>query len=300
MHRRDTAVIRTAAPATPGQSVGPATPASPGATVAAASRRSTRWSTYGPVVLGTTGVVGFLALWQLFSLFGPADQKYLPPPTVVLPTFVQNFAYVSFWQALGHTLWAWLLGVVASTTGALVVGVVIGSNSFVRNATHSTIEFLRPIPAVALIPLAALLFGPRLGSELLVVVYACFWIVLIQVLYGIADQDKVALDTVRTFGMTFWQRVRHLTFPTMLPYLVTGLRLAATVALILSISVELIIGTPGLGHEVAAAQINDSPPAMYALILTSGLLGIVINAIFRFAERRVLFWHESVRAEVHA
>jgi ABC-type nitrate/sulfonate/bicarbonate transport system permease component len=129
----------------------------------------------------------------------------------------------------------------------------------------------------------------------MIIIYACFWVVFIQVLYGIADLDKVALDTARTLRMNFPQRVRYVIFPTLLPFLMTGLRLAATVALILAISVELIVGTPGLGQEVAFAQINGSAPAIYALIITSGLLGIAINTLMRLLERKALFWHESVR-----
>ena len=61
-----------------------------------------------------------------------------------------------------------------------------------------------------------------------------------------------------------------------------------------------VLGTPGLGHQVAQAQINDSPPAMFALIITTGLLGILINFVTRFIANRVLFWHASVRGEVRA
>ncbi|QXQ10060.1 ABC transporter permease [Paeniglutamicibacter sp. Y32M11] len=259
-----------------------------------AKRRGT-WLKFGPVLLGILGILGFLGLWQVVSVFGIVDPKHMPPPTVVFERFVSNFAYTQFWVAVGHTLRAWLLGVVISTVAGVLVGVAIGSSRILIRATHSTIEFLRPIPAVALIPIAALIFGPRIGTELMIIIYACFWVVLIQVFYGISDLDKVALDTARTLRMNFVQRVRYVIFPTLLPFLMTGLRLAATVALILAISVELIVGTPGLGQEVAFAQINGSAPAIYALIITSGLLGIAINMIMRFIERKTLFWHESVR-----
>lgn len=267
---------------------------------AASERRRARWNAVGPAVLGVAGILGFLLTWQLFSSFGPVNPRHLPPPTVVIPVFVQNLGLAAFWATIGQTMWAWLLGLTFSTLGGLAVGLVIGSSRFLREATHSTIEFLRPIPSVGLIPLAALLFGPRIGSELLVVIYGCFWIVLIQVLYGVADVDKVANDTVRTMRMNWLDRARFLVFPTLLPYLITGVRLAATVALILAISSELIIGTPGLGKAVAQAQLNDNPPAMFALILTAGMLGIVVNMVFRFIERKVLFWHASVRSEVAA
>lgn len=269
--------------------------ANPTLLAAPASRGSAWWPRIGPVVLGVAGVLGFLGLWQMVSTTGIVDARHMPPPTLVFEVFFQNFAYTSFWVAVGYTLRAWIIGVVVSTLAALVIGVIIGSNRFLLKATHSMIEFLRPIPAVALIPIAALLFGPRLGAELMIVIYACFWVVLIQVFYGIADLDKVAMDTSRTLQMSLAQQVRFVIFPTLLPYLMTGLRLAATVALILAISVELIVGTPGLGQEVAMAQINGSAPAIYSLILISGLMGIAINMLMRAVERKVLFWHESVR-----
>lgn len=263
-------------------------------------RRSFRWVHYGPIVLGAVGILGFLVVWQLFSVFGPVDQHHFPPPTEVLPTFFGNFAYAAFWTAIGHTMWAWFLGLLISTVGGVALALLIGSSRILREFTHTTVEFLRPIPSVALIPLAALLFGPRIGSELLVVVYGCFWIVFIQVIYGMGDVDKVADETVRTMGMRWDQRIRHLVFPTMLAYLMTGVRLAATVALILAVSAELIIGTPGLGKSVAQAQLNDNPPAMFTLIITAGVLGIVVNLVFRWIERKLLFWHPSIRKEVAA
>lgn len=258
-------------------------------------RRHASLQTIGPVTLGALGIIVFLAIWQAASTLELVNPTHMPPPTVVLERFVMNFAYADFWVAVGNTMKAWILGVVISTVLGIIFGIMFGSSKFLVKATHSTVEFFRPIPAVALIPIAALLFGPRIGTELMIIIYACFWVVLIQVFYGISDLDKVAVDTARTLGMNFMQRVRYLIFPTLLPFLMTGLRLSATIALILAISVELIVGTPGLGQEVAFAQINGSAPAIYALIITSGLLGIAINMLMRFIERKTLFWHESVR-----
>lgn len=249
----------------------------------------------GPLGLGALGAAAALVVWELFSRFSSVDSHYLPPPSKVIPQFFVNFTYLDFWNAIGLTMRAWAIGLTVAVVAAVVVGVLIGSSSFLRRATHSTIEFLRPIPAVALIPVAALIYGPELPAELLIIVYACFWLVLVQVLYGVADVDRVAHDTALTMQMNFFQRVRHLTFPTLLPYLMTGVRLAGVVALILAVGVELIIGTPGLGQKVALAQINDATVQMYALILASGVLGMVVNSAMVALEHRILFWHESVR-----
>ncbi|RDG30544.1 ABC transporter permease, partial [Streptomyces corynorhini] len=164
-------------------------------------------------------------------------------------------------------------------------------------ATASTVEFLRPIPSVALIPLAVLLYGTDLRSTLLLVVYAAFWQVLVQVVLGIQDVDPVAEETARSYGLGTWARIRHLLWPTALPYVMTGVRLAASVALILAVTAELVIGAPGLGARIAVAQTSQAVPEMYALVVVAGLLGLLINLGARLVERRALFWHQSVRGE---
>jgi ABC-type nitrate/sulfonate/bicarbonate transport system permease component len=195
---------------------------------------------------------------------------------------------------------SWALGLGLATLAGCALGFVIGSSEFLRGATHSTIEFLRPIPSVALIPLAVLLFGTRMGSALMLIVYASFWQVLLQVLYGVADVDTVANDVAKSYGLRRLARLRHLVWPTTLPYLMTGVRLAAAVALILAITAELVIGSPGLGKEIALTESGGAVVEMYSLIVATGLIGVLINLAMRAVERRVLVWHPSIRSEAHA
>lgn len=248
-------------------------------------------------VLGLAGTLIFLLLWELVPALGLVPARYLPPPSETLGIFFRNLTFSSFWVAVWETLKGWGIGLAIATVAAVVLGLVIGGSSFLKKFTHSTIEFLRPVPSVALIPLAVLLFGLDIESKLLLIVYASFWQVLIQVLYGVADVDPVAQNTARSFGLGYLARVRHVVWPTVLPYLMTGLRLGAAVALILSVTAELIIGNPGLGKEIALAQSGGATAPMYALVLATGFLGVIINMVFRTIERRVLSWHSSVRAE---
>lgn len=249
-------------------------------------------------VLGLIGVVIFLGIWELLPILGIVKAKYLPPASEVIAALFKDLGLTAFWVAVGDTMLAWGIGLAIAVVLALVLGLVIGMSPFLRKATNSTIEFLRPIPSVALIPLAVLLYGMKIESSLLLIVYACFWQVLIQVLYGVADVDNVAMQTAKSYGFSYFQRVRDVVFPTMLPYLVTGVRLAASVALILAITAELLIGSPGLGNEIALAQSGGAISGMYALILATGFLGVAINAVTRVVEKKVLAWHPSVRGEV--
>jgi ABC-type nitrate/sulfonate/bicarbonate transport system permease component len=249
-------------------------------------------------LLGLVGILGFLAIWEAVSRLGVVDPRYLPPASEVLTVAVQNLADPRFWEAVRRTMTGWGLGLMIATLAALALGMVIGSSRFLREFTHSTIEFLRPIPSVALIPLAVLLYGTSLRSTLLLVVYAAFWQILIQVLYGVVDVDPVANDTARSFGMRRLSRIRHVVWPTALPYVMTGLRLGAAVALILAVTAELVIGGGGLGQRIALTQSGGAYPQMYALVLATGMIGVAINLVMRRVERRVLSWHISVRGEV--
>ncbi|WP_367319632.1 ABC transporter permease [Streptomyces sp. HUAS ZL42] len=250
------------------------------------------------VALGAAGLAAFLALGEAVPRLGLVKEAYFPPTTRVADALAGELADGAFWTALGDTLTGWALGLAIAAGAGIVVGVVVSVVPYLREATASTIEFLRPIPSVALIPLAVLLYGTQLRSVLLLVVYASFWQILIQVLYGVQDVDPVAEETARSYGLGTWARIRHVLWPTALPYVMTGVRLAAAVALILAITAELVIGAPGLGARIAVAQTSQAVPEMYALILVTGLLGLLINVGARTVERRALAWHQSVRGEV--
>ncbi|GGI70410.1 ABC transporter permease [Pseudarthrobacter scleromae] len=249
-------------------------------------------------LLGILGIIGFLGTWELIPRLGLIDERFLPPASEVIAALVVDFGLTAFWVAVGETMKAWFLGLLMAVAAAVLLGFIIGSSDFLRKATNSTIEFLRPIPSVALIPLAVLLFGVKIESSLLLIVYASFWQVLIQVLYGVADVDMVANNTAKTYGLGRLARIRYVVFPTALPYLMTGVRLAAAVALVLAITAELVIGSPGLGREIALAQSGGAISGMYALVLATGLIGVLINMLMRQIEKRILGWHSSIRSEV--
>jgi ABC-type nitrate/sulfonate/bicarbonate transport system permease component len=251
----------------------------------------------GLALYGLAGFATLLLLIEVLPRIGVVSPQYLPPTSRIATALADEASTGRFWSAVGDTLIGWALGLAIAVVAGVVIGVIIGSVPALRALTASTVEFLRPIPSVALIPLAVLLYGTDLESTLLLVVYAAFWQVLVQVLYGVADVDPVADETARSYRLGPWARVRYLLWPTALPYVFTGVRLAAAVALVLAVTAELIIGAPGLGAEIGVAQSSQAIPAMYALVVVTGLIGVVINVGARLAERRLLSWHQSVRGE---
>ena len=246
---------------------------------------------------GLGGLVGFALLLEILPRIGIVSPNYLPPFSEIMVALFKETTTAVFWMALSDTLEAWAIGLVISIVAGVVIGIAIGSSRLLRSLTHSTIEFLRPIPSVALIPLAVLLFGSRIQSTLVLVVYASFWQVLIQVLYGVQDVDPVARETARCYGLGAWAQIRYVTWPTTLPYLMTGIRLAAAVALILAITSEVAIDTQGLGKEISDTESGGAVAIMYAYVIVAGIIGVVVNLGARALERRVLAWHSSVRVD---
>jgi ABC-type nitrate/sulfonate/bicarbonate transport system permease component len=254
-----------------------------------------------PALLGLAGLVGFAGLLELLPRLGVLPAEYFPPTSVIAAALRDEAARPGFWPAVAGTAVTWLTGLGLAVVAGVVLGVAIGSVPVLRAATASTIEFLRPIPSVALLPLAVVLFSAPVRSILLLVVYASFWPVLIQVLHGVSDVDPVARETAASYRLSRWQRALRLVWPTTLPYAMTGLRLSASIALVLTITGELLIGgTTGLGEELSIARTSNAVALMYALVVVCGVIGTAANALTRVAERAVLAWHPSVRSELAA
>jgi len=117
----------------------------------------------------------------------------------------------------------------------------------------------------------------------------------LQMLYGLNDIDTVARDTARSFRFSRWGFIRHVAWPTLLPFLFTGMRLAAAMALVLAVTAEMVIGSHGLGRGIVVAQSSNATAEAYALVLVAGLMGVAINLAARVIETKILSWHPSVR-----
>lgn len=248
-------------------------------------------------VFGAAGIVSALLLLEFLPRLGVLDARFVPPFSEMITAIAADVTSASLWVALGETASAWGFGLLISAVAGIVLGIAIGSSQFLREYTSSTIEFLRPVPSVALIPVAVMLLGTGVASTVFLVFGAAFWPVLIQVLAGVQDVDPVAEDTARSYRYRRLTRIRTVVWPTALPYVMTGLRLAASVALILTITGELLISGDGIGGLISVARESEAVASMYAYVIVAGALGVLVNLLARWVEKRTLFWHSSIRME---
>lgn len=221
----------------------------------------------------------------------------VPPPSTVGPEVVRRLLSMDTWSLVLATAQGWFVGLGAAALVGATVGVVIGSFRLLDRLLSGVLELVRPVPSVALIPLCVIVLGVGMETKYVLVFIGSLWPIVNHTSLGVRGVDVVATDVCRAYGLTAVGRLRHIVLPTAAAEFLTGLRVSAAIALIVAITVELIVGVPGLGQSVNLAQQNGDSVGMWSGIVIIGALGTVLNAGFLWLERRVLHWHASQRME---
>ncbi|CAN5297503.1 ABC transporter permease subunit [soil metagenome] len=259
-------------------------------------RSRTRTIAIGRVIL----FASILGAWAAGTASGFISPYVLPGPVAVFQALGASAISPELWIALGNTLGSWILGLAIAFVGGNILGLAIGSSRLAVVLTRSTIDLLRCVPAVTLVPLALLLYGTSINMKLMLIVYGAIWEVIVQAIYASKQIDKVADATMRVYGVRGALRVRALLLPSAAPFIVTGFRVAAVVAFLLCLGSEVIGGAPGLGSELEAAHADGYFAGMWAYIIVAATFGVVLNIVLGSFDRRILRGHPGYRAEVPA
>jgi len=247
-------------------------------------------------VLGFVGSLGVLlaliALWALLSGSGWISKAFLPSPSATLGSLVSGLAggdLATYTLATLGRMWsAWLL---ASALG-VALGVLIGSSRRARAWLAPTLEFLRPLPASAVMPLAIALFGLSGSMVLAVVAFGAMWPVLLATLHGLAGVHERLREVAQSLELGRAAFVWKIGLPNAMPDILAGMRLAMTVALIVSVVGEMIASQPGLGQAILLAARSFQASELYAGIALLGTLGFASNALIALAQQRLLRWQQ--------
>ena len=261
-----------------------------------AAARLARRATGSAPVRGTVGSLLALASWETAARTGTVDARLLPPPSDVLPRATELLADQLFLRdALAATVLAWLAGLTIAAAIAIPLGAVLGAAPAVERAVRPVIEVLRPIPAVALLPVVILAFGIDARARTVLVAFAATWPILLNTVAGVRACEPELLDIARVHGHSPVSILARVRLPAAAPLIATGLRISASIALIATISLELVTGTDdGLGgylYLVAAG--GDSTATALAVAVLAGLLGLAINTAATVAERGAFSWRPS-------
>jgi ABC-type nitrate/sulfonate/bicarbonate transport system permease component len=249
--------------------------------------------------LGSAAVLATLiALWWVASSAGWVSRVFLPSPQATLASLAEGLnlsgrgdgALLAFTLAtVARMLEGWLL---ASLFGVLL-GAAIGVSPAVRAWVQPTLEFIRPLPASALLPLAISIFGLNPGMVLFVVAFGAMWPVLLATVHGFANVEPRLAEVARCLQMPRAAFVWKIGLPNALPDILAGMRLSMTISLIVAVVGEMIASQSGLGQAILLAARAFRASELFAGIVLLGLIGFTSNALLTLAERKLLRWQRA-------
>lgn len=243
-------------------------------------------------VVSITVVLGLL---ELAGRSGLLSRNSFPLVSEVCLRLLQDAGTEVFWQRVGQTVSQAGAGLAIGTVLAVPIGILLGRLEWLDDALRPVVEFLRPIPSVAILPLVILKVGIGFRGAVLLSGISCFWMVLVLTIRGARAVDPVARQAMTAFGLPRSAQIRHLVLPSATPFITTGIRIAASVSLIVVITAELLGGMPGLGKAVNVSLQAADRTGMYSYTVAAGLLGFLTNAVLLRLEDGLLRWHPSRR-----
>jgi ABC-type nitrate/sulfonate/bicarbonate transport system permease component len=251
--------------------------------------RLSRWQE--PVLVA----IVVLGLAEALIRSGLITSSQLPPPSVIAQAFFEDIQHAEVWQALESTMVAWAIGLAGVIIIGVPLGMALGMNKTVYGSTQPTLEFVRTVPSIAALPLLILLLGISLRLAVVMVLAGALWPVLIQTMYGVQDVDPAAKDVGRAYGLGRVRLFTRIVLPSSFPYIATGIRLAAVIGLLLSVSASLLAGGEGIGYLITKAMYSNNPGLIYARIALTGIAGLLVSLSVTYMEKKLLFWHPSQR-----
>ncbi|MPZ60299.1 MAG: ABC transporter permease subunit [Propionibacteriales bacterium] len=232
-----------------------------------------------------------LAMYAAWA--GAKESFYFPPLDGIGERFVELWLSDRFVQDALPSLRRLAIGYVLLVVLGVSIGLVLGAFRLVQQAVQPFAEFLRALPAVALIPFGMLVFGVGDTMKIFIIVIGAIWPVLLNTIDGVRGVDPEMLEMARAYNVGRWGRIREIVVPAALPRVVTGMRTSLSIAIILMVVSEMVASRNGLGYFVLESQRRFAISDMWAGIVLLGIIGYVANFLFVRAERSVLRWHRE-------
>ncbi len=234
--------------------------------------------------------VALVLAWQAVADARLVSPVFLPPPTKVWAALLRGVQSGVILQKLGGTVLRMIVGWALASVLGVALGALIGSSRAAREWLGPTLEFLRPLPSSAVIPVAIALFGLSDGMVLGVIAFGALWPMLLATVHGFAAVEPRLYEVSRALGLTRLAVIRKVALPSAMPDILAGARLGLTVALVLAGVGEMLAGRDGLGQWILLAARAFRAPDLYAGVVLFGLLGYASALLIGAVERRALRW----------
>jgi len=231
------------------------------------------------VVRGALLPLALVLAWEGLARAGVLPPDTASRPTDVLRALAGGLADGTILIATGQSLAAGAAGLAIAVIAGVLLGTALGLAPRAERIVGPTLEALRPVPAVALIPLSLLLFGFGLRMEAAVIAFAAFWPVLVVTAAAVRGIEPRLLEVARLLELSPVARLRRIVLPAAFARILVGVRLAAGIALVVAVTVEIVLNPRGIGYSMMSAQQSLHPDRMYAELLWLGAVGWALNAL---------------------
>ena len=213
----------------------------------------------------------------------------LPSPVEVLYSAINIIQTGKLLQNTMDTLFKVFAGLILASIVAIPLGIILGWYQTLEDLASFVISILRPIPPVAWIPFSILWFGIGTIPAVFIIFMGCVFPILVYTIDGVKRTDKVLIESAQTLGANDWNVLKRVILPSTVPYIVSGLKVGVGIALMCTISAEMIGSSSGLGYMILTATNLFDPGTTVVGMLVIGLIGLVLDYVFGLAQKRI-FW----------
>ncbi|MFC0074442.1 taurine ABC transporter permease TauC [Samsonia erythrinae] len=246
------------------------------------------------IVISSLSISGLLIAWWLVSWFGLVEPLFLPAPDVVLQRLwgliTVGYMDATLWHHLFASLQRIGLALLAALCTAIPLGIAIGRSRTLRGIFDPLIEFYRPIPPLAYLPLIVIWFGIGEFSKVLLIYLAILAPIVIATADGVRSTDPTRILAAQTLGATPAQLIRHVILPSALPDILVGVRIGLGVGWSTLVAAELVAATQGLGFMIQAASQFLLTDVVILGILVIAAIAFIMEMALRYLQRKLVPW----------
>jgi ABC-type nitrate/sulfonate/bicarbonate transport system permease component len=238
-----------------------------------------------------------IILWEILPRSCIVYARYFPPFSTVMGALFEGIRSGEILTQTAISIYRAFCGYFLAIIIGVTLGTLTGTIRWVSDLLDITVELLRPMPSVALVPIAILLFGTSNSYNISIITFGCTWPIFVNTFEGTRSVDPQWIDTARIYGATRFDLLRKVVVPAALPYIVSGLRVSLATSIIVVTVTEMLASFKGLGFFIMDTYNGYRIPQMYSGIITIGLVGYGLNWLFMKAEGRFMAWHKGWTAK---
>ena len=239
---------------------------------------------------GAISVIGVIVLWSVLSATGTVNPLLLPGPIAVLRAAIALTVSGVLPIDIGVSLGRVLAGFFVALAVAVPLGVLMGLSRTMNDSVNPLVEIVRPVPPIAIIPIAMLWFGIGETSKVFLIAYGAFFPILLNTISGFKAIDPIHVRAVQSLGARRWDVIRHVIFLSAFPHIIVGARLGMAMGFIVLVAAELIAADSGLGFLIQDARQHFMTDQIFVGIIAIGIVGLLLNQSLLALEKRIIPW----------